>query len=180
MTSTAAATRQTITPTGSPALCPTSENAVVKPGKTTASQVLPDSYAWFSIVLARTEAATLTAFTGGGRPTAQYLTKEQGHRHFLHDTRTGTVQLRDAKHAIHGIDFVGTDHIYRLNGTRVEAFSGLERSLYEHLHYGRVNEYRREVHDLRGQWPDRSTSGQWSAVSIRADGTVLAIRLVQE
>ncbi|MGW0602364.1 hypothetical protein [Streptomyces sp. NPDC002640] len=143
-------------------------------------QVLPNSYAWFSIVLARTEAATLTAFTGGGRPTAQYLTKEQGHRHFLHDARTDTVKLRDTKHAIHGIDFVGTDHIYRLNGTRVEAFSGLERSLYEHLHHGRVNEYRREVHDLRGQWPDRSTSGQWNVVSIRADGTVMAIRLVEE
>lgn len=158
---------------------------VVRPtdrGETTIPgfQVLPDSYAWFSVVLARTEAATLMAFTGGGKPTAQYLTKEQGRRHFLHDTRTDTVKLRDAEHPIHGIDFVGTDHVYRLNGTRVEAFSGLKKSLYEHLHHGRVNEYRREVHALRGQWPDRSTSGQWNVVSIRPDGTVMAIRLVEE
>ncbi|MFK0173963.1 hypothetical protein ACIQU5_34820 [Streptomyces sp. NPDC090306] len=143
-------------------------------------QVLPESFAWFSIVLARTEAATLTAFTGGGKPTAQYLTKEQGRRHFQHDVHADTGRLRDAEHRIHGIDFLGTDHIYRLNGTRVEAFSGLEKSLYMHLHDGRVNEYRREVHDLRGQWPDRSSSEQWSAVSIRADGTVMAIRLRED
>ncbi|GAA2477040.1 hypothetical protein GCM10010406_11570 [Streptomyces thermolineatus] len=158
---------------------------VVRPtdrGKTTVPgfQVLPDSYAWFSVVLARTEAATLMAFTGGGKPTAQYLTKEQGRRHFLHDTRTDTAKLRDAEHLICGIDFVGTDHIYRLNGTRVEAFSGIKKSLYEHLHHGRVNEYRREVHALRDQWPDRSSSGHWNAVSIRADGTVMAIRLLEE
>ncbi|MCX4508662.1 hypothetical protein [Streptomyces anulatus] len=143
-------------------------------------QVLPEDFDWFSIVLARTEAATLTAFTGGGKPTAQYLTKEQGRRHFQHDVHADTDRLRDAEHRIHGIDFLGTDHIYRLNGTRVEAFSGLERNLYMHLHDGRVNEYRREVHDLRGQWPDRSTSEQWSAVSIRADGTVMAIRLRED
>ncbi len=143
-------------------------------------QVLPESFAWFSIVLARTEAATLTAFTGGGKPTAQYLTKEQGRRHFQHDVHANTDRLRDAEHRIHGIDFVGTDHIFRLNGTRVEAFSGLEKSLYTHLHHGRVNEYRREVHERRDQWPGRITVERWSAVSIRADGTVLAIRLQEE
>ncbi|MDA5142430.1 hypothetical protein PEM37_13000 [Streptomyces sp. AD681] len=143
-------------------------------------QVQPESFAWFSIVLARTEAATLTAFTGGGKPTARYLTKEQGRRHFQHDTHASTARLRDAEHRIHDIDFVGTDHIYRLNGTRVETFSGLERSLYTHLHRGHVNEYRRQVHDLRGQWPPRSTSKYWNTVSVRADGTVLAIRLRDE
>ncbi|MGV9881691.1 hypothetical protein [Streptomyces sp. NPDC003006] len=155
---------------------------VVRPtdsGKTTVPgyQVLPDDFDWFSIVLARTEAATLTAFTGGGIPTAQYLTKDQGRRHFQHDVHAKTAKLRDEEHRIHGIDFVGTDHIYRLNGIRVEAFSGLKKSLYTHLRHGRVNEYRSEVHAMRGQWPDRSTSGQWNAVSIRPDGTVMAIRL---
>ncbi len=32
--------------------------------------------------------------------------------------------------------FVGTDHVFRLNGTRVEAFSGLARSLFRHLRDG--------------------------------------------
>ncbi|MEU3713666.1 hypothetical protein [Streptomyces catenulae] len=157
-------------------------------------QVLPGSFDWFSIVLARTEAAALTAFTGGGKPTAQYLTREQGRRHFHQGTGTGaktdtdtstststsTARMWDAEHRIHDIDFVGTDHIYRLNRTRVEAFSGLKRSLFTHLYRGHVNEYRREVHSLRGQWPQRSTAEGWNTVSIRADGTVLAIRLRDE
>lgn len=154
----------------------TAQGETVIPG----FQVLTESFPWFSVVLARTEAATLTAFTGGGEPTAQYLTKEQGRRHFQHDIHASTGRLRDAEHRIHDIDFLGTDHIYRLNGTRVEAFSGLKKSLYMHLHHGRVDEYRREVHDLRGQWPAHSTSEQWSAVSIRADGTVMAIRIREE
>jgi hypothetical protein len=143
-------------------------------------QVLPKSFAWFSVVLARTEAAALTAFTGGGKPTAQYLTKEQGRRHFNHDTHAGTDRLRDAEHRINDIHFVGTDHFYRHNGTRVEAFSGLERGLYTHLNHGRVHEYRRQAHDLRGQWPPRSTSKYWNTVAIRADRTVLAISLCDE
>ncbi|SEO49513.1 hypothetical protein [Actinacidiphila rubida] len=158
------------------AVQPTERGGATVPG----FQILPDSFAWFSVVLARTEAASLVAFTGGGKPTAQYLTKEQGRRHFQHDVHANTIRLRHAEHRIHGIDFVGTDHIYRLNGTRVEAFSGLKKDLYTHLHHGRVNEYRREVHALRGQWPDRSTSDEWNAVSIRADGTVMAIRLRDE
>lgn len=140
-------------------------------------QVLPDSFAWFSIVLARTEAATLTAFTGGGKPTAPYLTKEQGKRHFEHEIQANRHKLRDEEHRIHNIDFVGTDHIFRLNGNRVETFSGLEKSLYLHLKQGYVNEYRREVHALRGQWPTHSASEEWESVSIRADGSVMAIRL---
>ncbi|MBP8537138.1 hypothetical protein [Streptomyces sp. MK37H] len=140
-------------------------------------QVLPESFAWFSVVLARTEAATLTAFTGGGKPTAQYLTKEQGRRHFQYDVQANTHKLRDEEHRIHDIDFVGTDHIFRLNGNRVETFSGLKRNLYMHLREGQVNEYRREVHALRGQWPDHNTSEKWDSVSIRADGSVMAIRL---
>ncbi|MDT0266984.1 hypothetical protein RM844_11860 [Streptomyces sp. DSM 44915] len=155
---------------------PTEGDRTVIPG----FQVLPGSFGWFSVVLARTEAAALTAFTGGGTPTAQYLTKEQGRRHFQHDAQASKAGMRDAEHRIHDIDFVGTDHIYRLNGTRVEAFSGLERSLYTHLHQGHVNEYRRETHGRRGQWPSRSTAKYWNTVSIRADGTVLAIRLRDE
>lgn len=59
-----------------------------------------------------------------------------------------TAGRRDAEHRIHDIDFVGTDHICRLNGTRIEAFSRLKRNLYTHLHHGRVNEYRSEIHAL--------------------------------
>ncbi|MFD7860717.1 hypothetical protein [Streptomyces sp. NPDC059783] len=139
--------------------------------------VVPEDFAWFSIVLARTAAAMLTAFTGGGEPTGQYLTTDQGRHHFQHNSLARTGKLRDAAHRIHGIDFVGTDHIYRLNGVRVEAFSGLHAGLYDHLRKGYVNEYRRHTYDLRNEWPRHSTAKDWNAISIRADGTVMAIRV---
>ncbi|WP_406360151.1 hypothetical protein OH782_28775 [Streptomyces sp. NBC_01544] len=142
-------------------------------------QVRPDSFTWFSIVLARAEAATLMAFTGGGKPTAQYLTNEQGKRHFRHDNQAGTGSVRDAQHHIHGIDFVGTDHVFRLNGNRVEAFSGLAENLYAHLHHGRVNDYRAGVHALRAQWPVSRTAKGWGPVSIRPDGSIMAMRLLR-
>lgn len=142
-------------------------------------QVRPESFGWFSIVLARAEAATLMAFTGGGKPTAQYLTNEQGKRHFRHDNQAGTGSVRDARHHIHGIDFVGTDHVFRLNGKRVEAFSGLAADLYAHLHHGRVTDYRADVHALRAQWPDSYTAKGWGPVSIRPDGSVMAMRLLR-
>ncbi|MET8418569.1 hypothetical protein ABZV41_23485 [Streptomyces sp. NPDC005098] len=141
-------------------------------------QVRPESFNWFSIVLARAEAATLMAFTGGGKPTAQYLTNEQGRRHFRHDNQAGTGSVRDARHRIHGIDFVGTDHVFRLNGNRVEAFSGLAEDLYEHLRHGRVSDYRADVHALRAQWPVSYTAKEWGPVSVRPDGSVMAIRLL--
>ncbi|TXS06911.1 hypothetical protein EAO68_39080 [Streptomyces sp. wa22] len=142
-------------------------------------QVRPDSFTWFSIVLARAEAATLMAFTGGGKPTAQYLTNEQGKRHFRHDNQAGTGSVRDARVNIHGIDFVGTDHVFRLNGVRVEAFSGLAVDLYAHLHHGRVNDYRADAHALRSQWPVDHTAKGWGPVSIRPDGSIMAMRLLR-
>lgn len=142
-------------------------------------QVRPDSFAWFSIVLARAEAATLMAFTGGGKPTAQYLTNEQGRRHFRHDNQAGTGSVRDARLHVHGIDFVGTDHVFRLNGNRVEAFSGIAADLYEHLHHGRVSDYRAAVHALRAKWPVDHTAKGWGPVSIRPDGSIMAMRLLR-
>ncbi|MDF6041562.1 hypothetical protein LRD69_05180 [Streptomyces sp. JH14] len=142
-------------------------------------QVRPESFNWFSIVLARAEAATLMAFTGGGKPTAQYLTNEQGKRHFRHDKQAGTGSVRDAQHHIHGIDFVGTDHVFRLNGNRVEAFSGLAENLYALLHHGRVNDYRAGTHALRAQWPVSHTAKGWGPVSIRPDGSIMAMRLLR-
>ncbi|MET7791780.1 hypothetical protein ABZS93_35165 [Streptomyces sp900116325] len=142
-------------------------------------QIRPESFTWFSTVLARAEAATLMAFTGGGKPTAQYLTNEQGKRHFRYDNQAGTGSVRDARHRIDGIDFVGTDHVFRLNGNRVEAFSGLAEDLYTHLHHGRVSDYRAGAHALRVQWPATHTAKGWGPVSIRPDGSVMAIRLLR-
>lgn len=57
-------------------------------------QMTPGSSSCFGVVPARTEAATLMAFTEGGKPTAQYLSKEEGRRHFQHDASVSTAGRR--------------------------------------------------------------------------------------
>lgn len=144
-------------------------------------QVLRDQYAWFRSILIRAGAAGLMGFTGGGEPTAQYLTKRQGRRHFEGFTHAGTGIVQDVEQEIGGINFVGTDHVFRLNGTRVEAFSGLAENLFDLLRDGRVEEYRREAHAMRPRW--RSLRGQrdWDGpVSVREDGSVMAMQLLPE
>ncbi|MEV0090078.1 hypothetical protein [Streptomyces sp. NPDC050738] len=141
-------------------------------------QVSTDLFGWFSQVLARTEAAALTAFTGGGRPTAQYLTKEQGKRHFDLPMYAGADSVKDAEYTIHGTNFVGTDHVFRLNKTRVEAFSGLAEPLFNHLEHGDVASYRQEVYRERADWPTSTTAPKWGPVSIRPDGSVMAMRIL--
>ncbi|MDX2393473.1 MULTISPECIES: hypothetical protein [unclassified Streptomyces] len=59
-------------------------------------------------------------------------------REFETFTHAGTGIVQDVTHTIHGKKFVGTDHVFRLNGVRVEAFSGLAEDLFDHLRDGRV------------------------------------------
>jgi hypothetical protein len=67
----------------------------------------------------------LTGFTGGGELTTQCLTKRQGRRHVEGFTHAGTGIIQDVENEIGGVNFVGIDHVLRLNGTRAEVFSGL-------------------------------------------------------
>ncbi len=49
---------------------------------------------------------------------------------------TGSVQ--DIGHRVLGRPCAGTDHVFRLNGPRVEASSGLDEGLFDLLAKGRV------------------------------------------
>jgi hypothetical protein len=142
--------------------------------------VTPDRYAWFGQVLARTAAAGLTAFAGNSEATSQYLTERQGRKHFttgFAHAAAGSVQ--DARNVLLGIPFEGTDHVFRLNRVRVEAFSGVKDDLLKHLAAGRVEQYRREIYSKRHDWPTAIWDSSWGGpVSVRPDGTVLAIRLL--
>ncbi|MER5775124.1 hypothetical protein ABT144_12695 [Streptomyces sp. NPDC002039] len=139
--------------------------------------VRPEECGWFGRVLAQADAAGLMAFTGGGEPTAQYLTKRQGKGHFETFTHAGTGIVQDVTHTIHGKKFVGTDHVFRLNGVRVEAFSGLAEDLFDHLRDGRVEQYRHEAHNLRDSWDSDPWDAKWRGpVSLHPDGTVMALR----
>lgn len=137
---------------------------------------------WFRRILARTAAAGLTAFAGDDQATVPYLTKMQGRSHFTEFTHAATGSVQDAKADLFGIHFVGTDHVFRLNGTRVEAFSGVAEELFQHLEQGRLERYRSEVYRRRNTWPaGQPSESEWDGpVSLRDDGTVLAIRLFAE
>ena len=77
------------------------------------------------------------------------------------------------------MNFAGTDHVFRLNRTRVEAFSGVESGLLELLSDGSVEQYRRKVYERRSSWPNSSWDNAWGGpVSVHPDGTVLAVRLL--
>lgn len=141
--------------------------------------VKPDLYAWFQHALARTTAASLTAFAGDGRATAPYLTKRQGQRHFTGLTHAATDSVQDARHRFFGTEFVGTDHVFRLNRKRVEAFSGVAEDLFRHLEEGRVEQYRREIYARRSSWPRDTWAPRWDGpISVHPDGSVLAMRLL--
>lgn len=124
--------------------------------------VQPEHYPWFRRVLARTAASGLTAFAGDGKATAQYLTKRQGQRHFTGGRiHAATDSIQDACVQLHGIDFVGTDQVLRLNRTRVEAFSGVAKGLFRHLENGQLERYRTEVHAQRKTWPLLGWDSKW-------------------
>lgn len=141
-------------------------------------QVPYNDLTWFGQVLARTSAAGLMAFAGGGRKTAQYLTKDQGNKHYDIATFAGSSSIHDASITVDGAKFVGTDHVFRLNTVRVEAFSGIAKDLYPLLADGGVEEYRRAVYNLRSEWK-KIDAGKWRGpISFREDGTVMALRLL--
>lgn len=140
-----------------------------------------EHYPWFRQVLARTAAAGLTAFAGDGEATAQYLTERQGRKRFTGVGHAATESMQDAWHDLFGIRFHGTDHVFRLNGTRVEAFSGVAHDLLDLLVDGRVEQYRHEIYKRRSNWPNGSWDSSWGGpVSVHPDGTVLAMRLLPE
>ncbi|MER7010264.1 hypothetical protein ABT324_02395 [Saccharopolyspora sp. NPDC000359] len=151
------------------------------PTRVTGFHVTPDQYEWFGRVLARTGAAGVTAFAGDGEATAQYLTKRQGNQRFTGFAHAAAGSVQDADHTLLGMPFFGTDHVFRLNRTRVEAFSGVEKHLLALLVRGQVEQYRRETYARRTSWPNDSWDHSWGGpVSVRPDGTVLAIRLLPD
>ncbi|OQO93630.1 hypothetical protein B1813_03540 [Saccharomonospora piscinae] len=149
------------------------------PSSVTGFHVTPERYEWFRRVIARTDAAGLTAFAGDGGATTQYLTDRQGAKNFTGFAHAAAGSVQDVAHTLFGIRFTGTDHVFRLNGTRVEAFSGVADDLLHLLAEGRVEQYRREIYERRSSWPSNSSNVSWNGpVSVHPDGTVLAMRLL--
>lgn len=142
--------------------------------------VPPQETAWFQKVLARTDAAGLAAFTGDNKVTADHLTRRQGKKGYEKGGHSAISSSREEEHTFLGRRFVGTDHVFRVRGVRVEVFSGVEADLFALLEKGDVNGYRRELDSVVSSQPQAGWVDSWNgAVSVRPDGSVLAIRRLQ-
>ncbi|MFB7222218.1 hypothetical protein ACFC0I_29115, partial [Streptomyces sp. NPDC056227] len=113
----------------------------------------PERYAWFGQVLVGTTAAGLMTFTGSGKATARHLTDRQGQKHFTGYEHAASTSVQDISHELLGKDCSGTDHVFRLDGPRMEAFSGVDSKLFGLLAEGHVEEYRAIVHATRHDRP---------------------------
>ncbi|MER5617927.1 hypothetical protein [Streptomyces sp. NPDC002215] len=129
-------------------------------------------------MIARAHAAGQLSLAGGGGTVGRYLIDEQGGKHFSETAFAGSASVHDAKACFAGERCVGTDQVFRINGTRVEAFSGMATDLYDLLAGGKVEEYRRQAYERREDWPKPEDIDNWGASSFWPDGTALAIRVV--
>ncbi|MGW2292862.1 hypothetical protein [Streptomyces violaceorubidus] len=135
--------------------------------------------AWFGQLLARTAAAGLTAFSGGRKYTAGYLTARQGREHYDVPAFAATSSIDDADMEVSDTKFVGTDNVFRMGTARVEAFSGTDSELYELLKEGRVEEYRQAAYELRSKRYNSHGAGNWNdPISFQDDGTIMALSIL--
>ncbi len=152
-------------------------------------QVGPDYYEWFQRALARVGAAGLMAFAGDGESTAALLNTRQGSDYFQGFAHASAGSVQDARYKLLGEQFEGTDHVFRLNGERVQAFSGVAKDILDILvtrngsetpdQRADVAAHRQRVHEWKavrhGTFWDRKWGG---LVSISRDGTALAMRQI--
>ena len=93
---------------------------------------------------------------------------------------TGEPHYQDAEIEIGNTKFVGTDHIFRMETVRIEAFSGMNSRLYELIRKGRVEEYRQAAYELRSaRHNTREARQKWNGpISFHDDGTVMALSIL--
>jgi hypothetical protein len=138
-----------------------------------------DDLVWFGQLLARTAAAGLTAFSGGGKHAVRYLTDRQGREHYNVPAFAATSSIDDADIEVGDTKYVGTDNVFRMGAARIEAFSGMDSGLYELIKDGSVEEYRQAAYELRSKRRDPLAAVKWNApISFQGDGTVMALSIL--
>ncbi|MFF6988935.1 hypothetical protein [Streptomyces sp. NPDC010273] len=138
-----------------------------------------DDLPWFGQLLARTTAAGLTAFSGGGKYTARYLTARQGREHYDVPAFAATSSIDDADIEVADTKFLDTDNVFRMGAARIEAFSGTDSGLYKLIKDGSLEEYRQAAYELRSKRHDSHAAGNWNApISFQDDGTVMALSIL--
>jgi hypothetical protein len=142
-------------------------------------QVGEEDLAWFAQLLARTAAAGLTAFSGGGKYAVQYLTVRQGREHYDVRAFAATSSIDDADIEVGDTKFLGTDNVFRMGAARIEEFSGTDSGLYKLIKDGSVEEYRQAAYELRSKRHHSHAAGKWNdPISFQDDGTVMALSIL--
>ncbi|WP_043486775.1 MULTISPECIES: hypothetical protein [Streptomyces] len=142
-------------------------------------QVGEDDLGWFGQLLARTGAAGLTAFSGGGESTARFLTARQGREHYEVPAFAATSSVDDAEIEVDDKRFIGTDHVFRIGNVRIEAFSGMDQDLYALLKKGYIEEYRQKAYELFLARQNTQKTNRWNgSISFHNDGTVMALSIL--
>ena len=167
--------------------------AEVEPERVSGYYVDPAHSSWFGRVLARADAANVASFAGDDAAATRFLSVRQREHCFLdreevtaHDTsvyRSFRVNVQNTALSLGGTSYLGTDHVFRIGSSRIEAFCGVEEDLLTLLREGDVDGYRSTVYERRlsggdsGLARSSSVDGEWEGpVSFRADGTILAVR----
>lgn len=138
-----------------------------------------DDWEWFSRVLARSTAATLLSFAGDRGTARTMLTRRQQNRLGSGHHRTNTKMQCDTGITLGGMSFVGTDHVFRLDGQRVEVFSGVREHLHQLLVEERLDEHEVELAAAMSTWRRGKAQAkqEWGGViSMDSAGALLAIR----
>lgn len=100
---------------------------------------LPEKeWEWFSKVLARASVASVLTFVGDRKAAAGMLTENQHYRLGGEEEQEPTAFAGDTRINLGGVEFVGTDHVLRLCGTRVEVVAAMPEELRDLL---AVNDY---------------------------------------
>ncbi|WP_032917276.1 hypothetical protein [Streptomyces rimosus] len=132
------------------------------------------------------QARPLTAFAGDGESIAALLTTRQGNDFFQSFAHAASGSVHDARYTLLGERFEGTDHVFRLNGERVQAFSGVAKDILDALvtrkdekRHADIAAYRQRAHAWRTKPNGTYWDHEWDGVIlISRDGTVLAMRQI--
>jgi hypothetical protein len=143
----------------------------------------PEYYPWFSRVLVRSAAASLLAFAGDRSSAKGLLTERQGARIGDDFLRPGASVHRDTGITLADLRLVGTDHVFRFHGERVEVFSALPEQLYETLRDQDLENWETARITALRRWRSqrRHIRDGWSGLIVMDDdGAVLGIRKMGE
>lgn len=138
---------------------------------------------WFSRVLTHTAAAGLLAFAGDRGGARGLLTKRQQERVGSEYDHPGASVRCDTGVTLAGLNFDGTDHVFRFGSHRMEVFSGVPREVRQALRgtpdleaYQTVLPHVLDIWSQRGDEVRHEWGGTQGVLAMDEDGAVMGLR----